>query len=116
MRLPRYRLRTLLVALAIAGLTLGIVSELIVRRDRFRELAADHASQVHGVVGVHENFGRTRMGRFTWLDRTTGEDLSEQQRHRIQLRNQWHHSLSQKYLTSAASPWLPVGPDPPEPE
>jgi hypothetical protein len=31
-------------------------------------------------------------------------------------RSQWHARMSMKYQTAARYPWLPVEPDPPEPE
>jgi hypothetical protein len=31
-------------------------------------------------------------------------------------RGKWHYEMSMKYARASRSPWLPVEPDPPEPE
>ena len=34
----------------------------------------------------------------------------------VTAKGRWHHDLAMKYARAAGHPWLPVAPDPPEPE
>ena len=93
MRPPRFRLRTLLVAVAVAGLLLGCARDL--------GLAACHQMRVMRV-------GYTSMGLTCWVD-SRGVPVTER-------RSAWHEAMRNTYLRAAALPWLPVPPDPPPPD
>jgi hypothetical protein len=93
MRPPRYRLRTLMLAVAIVAAAIDLVA----RRERFRMKASRHTFQAHEgatVISLH------RAG------------LSE----RLTPRGRWHRERAREFERAAARPWLPVAPDPPEPE
>ena len=89
MRIPRFTLRWLMVAIAIAGLT----SWMIARREQFKRLASYHMTQAWNDA-IH-------IGSQKAIEDTP---LTE-----------WHLSLSQKYEYAVSHPWLPVAGDPPRP-
>jgi hypothetical protein len=93
--LPRYRLRTLLILVAVAGLLLGAAAMLRRRRARFLRLSAYHAA---------------RSGPDVWY-RTTISDviLWHQEIYG------WHDALAAKYRFAADHPWRWAPPDPPRP-
>src|SRR5207248_5318610 len=91
----RFRLRTLLVALAVVGVVLGLVE----RRRRFRRLAAYHEMRVAR--------GTLSPSVPVWID-GRGEPVTA--RH-----SDWHEAMRIKYERAAARPWLPVMPDQPPP-
>jgi hypothetical protein len=95
MRLPRLRftVRRMMVAVAVVGILLGTMT---VRRGHSLRLATYHQGQVkrlYDQYGEAENF----------FGRASGGIL-------------WHSELQWKYERAARYPWLPVEPDPPEPE
>jgi hypothetical protein len=96
MRLPRFRLRTMIIVVAIVGAPMGVLIE---RHRRFHRLASFHAAR--GGEGV---WAPTRI-------RANGSDLVKW---RI-AREVWHYDLADKYREASLKPWLPVAPDPPEP-
>lgn len=63
--------------------------------NRFRKTAEDHRAEVAKLA--------SRMKPFARIDRDW-------------LPIEWHESMRRKYERAARYPWLPVGPDPPEPE
>jgi hypothetical protein len=89
MRLPRMRLtvRVMMAAVAIAGLSLGIGSAMQRRVALFRQKAAQEAFL-----------------------------LGSQRRPLPERKVPHHEALRRKYERAAGYPWLPVEPDPPEPE
>jgi hypothetical protein len=92
-----------MIAVAVVGLTLGLIEE---RRIRFESLATDHQSKTRRYVIACGR--RWAMACF---------DLSGQPMTRREVEeSDWHLALAQKYRGAAARPWLPVEPDPPEPE
>jgi hypothetical protein len=95
MRLPRFRLRALMLVIAVVVLLIGGVAELPRRRERFQRYASYH----------------------TWESIPSGpgypESLDEAARRG---RSEWQAALAKKYRRAARHPWLPVWPDPPEPE
>jgi hypothetical protein len=95
MRPPRFRVRTLMVAVAVAALVLGGL-ELRGRKARFRAQAAYHSRRWSGLSLVKPTPpARTRS----------------RERHAV-----YHDEMRRKYDWAARSPWLPVAPDPPGPE
>jgi hypothetical protein len=91
---PRVRLtvRRPMVAVAIAGFLLGLVVPLERRSASFQSLASAHWS---------EGFG--------WA--SYGHGSSE-----TNPRGAWHWEMFRKYDEATRRPWLPVLPDPPQPE
>src|SRR5262245_50442129 len=106
MRLPlaRFTIRSMMFAVAGAGGILGASVELERRHDRFLRLAKHHeaSSQITWACGKR-SFSATNE---------LGEDVRGWSSARIG----WHRLLGEKYRRSASSPWLPVEPDPPEPQ
>jgi len=97
MRLPRFRHRTLMVAMAVVGLALGMSA----RRARFQAIAADHKSRT-AMIGAGD------LLVMEWFD-ARGRRVKSRQL------SQWHAALARKYERAAHYPWLPVAPDPPPP-
>ncbi len=112
MRLPRlhFTLRWLMAAVAIAGLLIGGWCEIQRRRDAFLEKADWHASRARndGVL-----FG-SLVGGLHWFN-MKGEILPANQ-FPSPAKNEWHLLLIDKYKYASNHPWMPVAPDPPEPE
>jgi hypothetical protein len=123
MRLPRVRftVRRLMVAMAIVGLLVG----LMMRHLHFRRMADYHDSRVvesfeigrpprepgslesaPASITVYNHFGRLvgRAGK-------TRDGLK-----RLMSLSDWHEVMRRKFEYAARRPWLPVEPDPPEPE
>jgi hypothetical protein len=92
MRLPRVRftVRRMMIAVAVVGVALGMCLWMVRRSKIFRERSNDH--------------GRTWAA---MMERgmEPGNGLAD-----------YHRRLSEKYDRAALIPWLPVAPDPPEPE
>jgi hypothetical protein len=101
MRLPRMTTRRWMIVIAVAGVMMaGIVHVRLKLRQRdFLALTTAHAQKV---VAIADRKG----------------DLSRQQRESDRLAHSidYHTSLVHKYEHAALHPWLPVEPDPPEPE
>jgi hypothetical protein len=91
---PRFRLRSLLIAVAVAAVAFGLAE----RSRRFRRLAVYHEVRVKWR-------GATSMGLTAWKD-GRGQLVTEQ-------RSDWHDAMRTKYQRAAERPWLPVAPDPP---
>jgi hypothetical protein len=108
MRLPRIRLRTLMIAVAAIGLSIGGTIEAVrlVRLSRsYSDRAASHAAYDRGWRAMADEYGADY--RLPTHDART-----------ISLREvtDFHVKLRLKYERAARYPWLPVEPDPPEPE
>jgi hypothetical protein len=92
-RLPRVRftVRRLMVAVAVVGITLGALAACRSRSARFREIRDRHrAAMIVGFEAPGEAAPAARLD--------------------------WHRAIERKYEYAARHPWLPVAPDPPEPE
>ena len=103
MRLPRVRLtvRRLMVAVAVVALCLTAWSYWDRRDERYFEFAVKAMS--HTTLAVAYETGRP-IG-------------SLRERARVNPRKAaYHAALARKYEYAASRPWLPVLPDPPEPE
>ncbi len=102
MKLPRVRftVRRMMVAVAVVGTAFGSSVVLWRRAERFRRLAADH-----GMFRVRVNDGPECS---MWF-KVDGDTTSP-------VRDEWRRALAEKYDRAARYPWLPVAPDPPEPE
>ena len=105
MRAPRVRFSVtrLMVAVAIAGASLGLAR----RAAHFRSLAADHTMPIPWVGRYHSGHegdeGRYYDG--------TGRYLAERE---VAL-FLWHARLRKKYADASLRPWLSASPDPPMP-
>jgi hypothetical protein len=89
MRLPRMTTRRWMILVAVVGMALDLWVLLQRRTERFTRIAEYHES--------HDPYLRPR---FSWY---------------IPPFEVWHHQMALKYRRAADEPWLPVAPDPPEP-
>jgi hypothetical protein len=95
MRKPRFRLRTMMILVAFAAMLLAIVINLQRRKARFQELFSYHSVMA----------GPPRRQSFSPFPEVF-----------VTAKGRWHHDLAMKYAEASERPWLPVEPDPPEPE
>jgi hypothetical protein len=95
MRIPRVRFTTggLMVAVAIAALAIGMVA----RSRRLGEVATRH---------------RARSFEESQLMPRPGGGMVEL----LTKRGEWHRTMADKYERAARRPWLPIPPDPTQPE
>jgi hypothetical protein len=103
MRLPRFSLRTLMVAVATIGLLVGLGIEGERRRKHFRMEQIDHYMCKGDAERERHIFSNPVVldpGRIAVLD----------------LRIAYHEQMARKYAWAERYPWLPVWPDPPEPK
>jgi hypothetical protein len=103
MNLPRVRftVRRLMIAVAIVAILFGAVYRLASRRARFLAIAQHHRESITDEDPLLKAY-------FSVLD---GESRSL-----LTPINRWHHAMTSRYRHAADHPWLPVAPDPPEPE
>src|SRR5262245_48388973 len=101
MPLPRFRLRTLMIAVMVAAMALYRLHLSRLRRD-YQAIAATHVQRGQLFVltpVMHASRGLTF--------RVAGSDSRRRQ--------EYHAQLRRKYERAARHPWLPVPPDPPAP-
>ena len=103
MRMPRFRIRTLMVAVAVIALLIGVPFDLARRRRAFLRLAIEH--QAREVAVTYDGYARV------WFD-SRGRPLDP----RAAKLDLWNSQLADKYFRAARYPWLSVEPDPPEPK
>ena len=114
MRPPRFRLRTLLVAVAVVGAGLWS-GRLIGSRRGYAQRAQGHGSTERSYLDRAEREERfARDLRALGYRGEFGRDFPDLDRYRC--RATYHDALRRKYERAAARPWLPVAPDPPEPD
>ena len=105
MRLPRYRLRTLLIAVAVAALGMGTIEG---RRESYLRQAAHH----------RELSNDARLYAMSIDRRYLHWGPSEPERAEMaayERRGDHYAALQAKYERAARYPWLPVEPHRPEP-
>jgi hypothetical protein len=100
MRLHRLRftVRRLMVAVAAVGLALGLCATCRSRSQQYYALMMSHKSRAMELIDNAQ----------------PGTDAAA--RRRFHTRITWHEVMYAKYKHAARYPWLPVAPDPPEPE
>ncbi len=105
MPLPRVRftVRRLMVAVAIVAAVLAGLEALRMRRAEFQRVSVLHRRHL------------LTLGRWELLD-PVAQRADEEAQARGDPRKSWHLHLADKYRRAARYPWLPVAPDPPEPE
>src|SRR5205085_237360 len=111
MHLPRFRIRTLMVAVTGAGIILGCL-QMQRRRASYLDRAHRFADESRGMSNMLATPDCT-----VWYG--TPEEIERYQRearaYEIRLA-EYFDELSKKYEYAARYPWLPVAPDPPEPQ
>src|SRR5262245_51888395 len=112
LRLPRFRVRTLLAAGAVVAILAGVGLGMVRRTRRFfTRLAQLHYRYEVEHLGTLMGFGAPPPPGSPLLDTGPGRFL-----HRASVLKDHHGRLRQKYERAARTPWLPVAPDPPPPE
>ena len=104
MRVPKFRIRTLMIAVAVLGIAFGGLvglQRMDERRQRLRALARSHLQR--GIVN-----------RLT-LEGSVAHRAAKADTERYRTRAEYHDALNLKYEYAAHHPWLPVSSDPPEP-
>src|SRR5438093_482947 len=98
MHLPQFRLRTLMIAVAVVGSVIGSAIELSRRSERFRTIAAYHAALAEGEV---ERVSCPEYPGYCYRATSLGR---------------WRWGIVRKYEHGARYPWLPLALDPPKPD
>ncbi len=114
MRLPHMTTRRWIIVVAVIGLMIGGAVQLERRRsDYFLSLAQSHQKE----VASSKTRGEALKSRFGGTPGMTLEEIMRLHRdYDLMMDRADHHtSLARKYEQAARYPWLPVGPDPPEP-
>src|SRR5262245_15623754 len=101
---PRFTVPCLMLAVAVAGVILGMLAE---RRARFRGLADSHT--------YYAGIRRAASRKHTKMTRDNFAAESARTKKALAW-SKWHEIQSAKYDRAARYPWLPIAPDPPEPE
>jgi len=109
----RWMIAVAAIGLAI-GLTIGVGVRLRQRREYFLSLAQSHQKEVASSAAR----GNALKSRFGGTSGMTDEELMRLRGDydRMMDRADHHASLARKYERATRYPWLPVEPDPPEPE
>lgn len=102
MHLPRFRLRTLRIAVTVAALALAVYADIERRRAYFQAVVRHHWEMVAANSIIHKTGYQTSY--------EPGPSLRNCQR------AAYHRGLVNKYRQAARRPWLPVAPDPPPPK
>ena len=102
MRLPplRFTVKRMMVAVALVGTGLGVAIE---RRKRFERIADHHRAEFQRLARRLPQIGY-------------GDPFDDPILGPVWRRLEWHEPMRLKYEHAARYPWLPVEPDPPEPE
>lgn len=132
MPIPRFRVRTLMIAVAVVGLIGAATGRFWQLRTLYSRRAAMHASKelwanttgrwtrITAPIQFSDESDRDGV----WVPpppRSPAEVRLEDERIEQQMRAadrecHYHAKMQKKYEYAAAHPWLPVPPDPPEPE
>jgi len=105
MHLPKFRVRTMMVVVAVAGGCFAIAhsARLYIRRCELFRIADDHL-ELAGPIVIAFDGGR---GRAESLESVPGVSKAAKE---------WHARMAKKYFDAAGHPWLPVERDPPKPK
>ena len=113
MRLPRFTVRTLMVAVAIVALAFPLY-----RTARFYQKYY-HASLSHGESEKYYALELKNLS-FSVFDPSVSPErrrkMMDQSVARARNRKQYHAEMKRKYERAATHPWDRLEPDPPEPE
>ncbi|MDR3633755.1 MAG: hypothetical protein P4L84_07955 [Isosphaeraceae bacterium] len=115
MPLPRFRIRTLMITVAVVSLVL--YGHHLWRLSRhYSDLAWRYERRAFGYqeeIAMSEDFFEYQR-KLEWMRRPVFEGSIEQVR--LQKTALWQFHLAERYLRAARRPWLPMPPDPPPPE
>ena len=103
MRVPKFRIRTLMIAVAVLGIAFGGLAGLLRMGQRSKGSAR---WQKHLKLGI--------VNRLT-LQGSVMQRAAKSWTERHRVLTEYHKALNLKYEYAASHPWLPVSSDPPEP-
>jgi hypothetical protein len=101
----RFTVRRMMVAVAVMAVVLSAADQLRRRRESFVQRAEESKRRVSAAYRDEQS---ARVGNPFDFDPRTTTAYSQWAEH--------HSAMREKYERAAASPWLFVGPDPPEPD
>lgn len=114
----RFRVRSLLVVVAVAGLICGMLVQYATdrRRESFRNRAESFA---YGEADVIEQIA-DKLGEARRLDRESGNGsrkaaILREDAEKLARVAAWHVKMERRYARAAEHPWEPLAPDPPPP-
>jgi hypothetical protein len=129
--IPRLTIRRLMVAVAVVAVAFGYRNA-VRRRETFEFMAMFHRQEMEACRGYLDGVtvlstggdGKTTYRRmvptgpdpFIAEVRSRGFGVELFERASLNRREAYHAALTAKYERAARYPWLPVAPDPPEPE
>jgi hypothetical protein len=116
MRLPIFRVRTLMILVVVVAMILTAVLTPRWRRARFAANRDYHGSRFTSRA-IRTERDLTFMNRQgIVLYRYNTPDPTARQLRRQIAKQAWHAAMSRKYEEAFQHPWRPVPPDPPEPK
>ena len=107
----RFTMRRIVIAVGVIAIVLAALVTMGRRIRRCDDLVTYHRSQIAGVMYGTPGPDRTITFSLSSHD-GNGRQVPPQQ----QAIDRWHVRMMDKYRRAAARPWLPIGPDLPEPE
>jgi hypothetical protein len=107
MRLPRFSVRRLMVAVAMVGVILATILGVERRRVAFQRLRWWYQGQASVYYSKKFDAERNTLE----SNRRSTDTVSE-----LQLLEDYYWAMAGKYELAADRPWLPVAPDPPKPK
>jgi hypothetical protein len=117
MVIMRFKLRTLLLLVGLAAITVTATLEtcrIVGMASRYREKAKLHAKLESIEVGLEAHWRRVQATASASYMRWHGREAAESQQ-LAGKRRDYHAALKQKYFEAARNPWRRVAPDPVEP-
>lgn len=95
MRIPKFRVRTMMIAILIGGALLGGPIEFARRWLSYKRILKFHGRREYEYIVLEQS-----------------RPLTDAEERKLR----WSYDLSLKYLRLRSRPWLPAAPDPPEPQ
>lgn len=116
MRMPRFRIRTLMIMVAVAAVLTGVGIDFR-RRVGYRQsmLRRHHEASLPWYCELYADAGGLSDPSDEIVSPGPGLDIVLKAE-AIDRRSEYHVRMKEKWTHAVRSPWLPVAPDPPPPE
>lgn len=116
---PKFRVRTIMVVVAVVGLGIGVyqwlVSRTTVFERRVQHAAFEHQIALERSAVISIRLASLRSSRDIDAARAQRDHLNDELA-KAQAKEAYYTAIARKYLRAARYPWLPVAPDPPSPK